>query len=438
MSDMRRLAQLMAELDDQLVVCMRCGMCQAVCPLYAETGRESDVARGKLALLNGLLGQMFTNPRGVRDRLNKCLLCGSCAAQCPSGVKVLEIFLKARVILAAYMGLPPVKQRLFHELLADPARFDRLSRWGARLQGLFLKPADPFLGSSCARLQSPLVERHVKALASISFRSRVRTLNVARHSGIKVGFFVGCLLDKIFPEVGAAVLRCLEYHEVGVFLPEEQGCCGIPALAAGDLTAFVNLVRHQLEAFGKEPIDVLITACATCTATITKIWPMMSHVFGPRLHDQVRDLAAKTMDISAFLVDRVGVPSVDTAPSARTVTYHDPCHLKKTLGVAAQPRALLRADGTSRLVEMAEADRCCGCGGSFSLHHYDIAAAIGRRKRDHIVNSGCQVVATGCPACMLHITDMLSQAGDAIQVRHVVEVYADSLGSVEGGSTLSS
>jgi glycolate oxidase iron-sulfur subunit len=246
-------------------------------------------------------------------------------------------------------------------------------------------------------------------------------------------------VDKIFPEVGAAVLRCLESHEVGAFLPEEQGCCGIPALAAGDLTAFVNLVRIHLEAFSMVPIDVLITGCATCTATITKIWPMMSHVFGPRLQDQVRDLAAKTMDISAFLVDRVGVPSaVDTAPSARTVTYHDPCHLKKTLGVAAQPRALLRADGTSRLVEMAEADRCCGCGGSFSLHHYDIAAAIGRRKRDHIVNSGCQVVATGCPACMLHITDMLSQAGDAIQVRHVVEVYADSLALAEGGSTFKS
>jgi len=145
------------------------------------------------------------------------------------------------------------------------------------------------------------------------------------------------------------------------------------------------------------------------------------------------------MDISAFLVDRVGVNlPVDIGPSGKTVTYHDPCHLKKSLGVAAQPRALLRATAKSHLVEMAEADHCCGCGGSFSLQHYNIAAAIGRRKRDHIVNSGCQVVATGCPACMLHITDMLSQAGDAIQVRHVVEVYADSLAPVEGGSSPSS
>ena len=79
----------MRELEDQLVVCMRCGMCQAVCPLFRETGFEADVARGKLALLDGLLQEMFKDPQGVYERLNKCLLCGSCAANCPSGVSVL-------------------------------------------------------------------------------------------------------------------------------------------------------------------------------------------------------------------------------------------------------------------------------------------------------------------------------------------------------------
>ena len=109
------------------------------------------------------------------------------------------------------------------------------------------------------------------------------------------------------------------------------------------------------------------------------------------------------------------------------LTYHDPCHLKKSLGVAAQPRALLRANPGYDLQEMAEADWCCGMGGSFNLQHYDISASIGRRKRDNIVNSGCQVVATGCPACMLQITDMLSRAGDRVQVKHAIEIYAEGL-----------
>ena len=99
MADFKELIGLMRDLEDQLVVCMRCGMCQAVCPLYAQTGREVDVARGKLALLDGLLKEMFDNPKGVSEHLNKCLLCGSCAANCPSEVSVLEIFIKARAIM---------------------------------------------------------------------------------------------------------------------------------------------------------------------------------------------------------------------------------------------------------------------------------------------------------------------------------------------------
>jgi glycolate oxidase iron-sulfur subunit len=113
MSSLKVLAKLVKELDDQIVVCMRCGLCQSVCPLFAETGREADVARGKLALLDGLAQELFVNPQGVHDRLTRCLLCGSCAANCPSGVKVLDIFIRARAILAGYMGLLPGKRPFF-------------------------------------------------------------------------------------------------------------------------------------------------------------------------------------------------------------------------------------------------------------------------------------------------------------------------------------
>ena len=77
MSNIKTLTRLMQELEDQLTVCMRCGMCQAVCPLFSETGREVDLARGKLALLDGLIQEMFKNPDGVVERLNRCVLCAS-------------------------------------------------------------------------------------------------------------------------------------------------------------------------------------------------------------------------------------------------------------------------------------------------------------------------------------------------------------------------
>ena len=103
----------------------------------------------------------------------------------------------------------------------------------------------------------------------------------------------------------------------------------------------------------------------------------------PEEQEKVADLAARTLDISQFLVDKVGVTAA--VPGAEdgkiAVTYHDPCHLKKSLGVAAQPRALLQANPDYVLKEMPESDWCCGCGGSFNLQHYETSAAIGKRKQ---------------------------------------------------------
>lgn len=430
MADMKRLAGLMKELEDQLMVCMRCGMCQAVCPVYAETGREADVARGKLALLDGLAREMFKDPRGVNDRLLRCLLCGSCSANCPSGVKVLDIFFKARAILAGYMGLNPLKKIIFRGMLARPEFFDSLMEWGSKLQGIFIKPADDLLGASCGRMLSPLGDRRVKPLAPTSFHRSVKPMNTdPKASGLKVAFFVGCLIDKIFPDIGRAVIRAMEHHGVGVYLPAEFGCCGIPALSSGDTLTFDKLVRYNLERFADEPFDFLITACATCSSTIKKLWPLMAQDLSPGEREQVNEICSKTLDVSQFLVDRVGVLPLDSTGDEQGVplTYHDPCHLKKSLGVASQPRALLQANPRYRFREMDEADRCCGMGGSFNLRHYDISRDIGKRKRDNILRSGCEVVATSCPACMLQMTDMLSGEGNRVRVKHAIEIYAESL-----------
>ena len=348
MSSLRALAKLMKELEDQLVVCMRCGLCQAVCPLFAETGREADVARGKLALLDGLLQEILQNAGGVQDHLSRCLLCGSCAANCPSGVKVLDIFIKARAILAGYLGLSPLKKAVFRHLLAKPGTFNRIMAWGAKFQGLFIKPVDDLLGASCARFMSPLLkDRHLKALAPVPWHRKKGPLHTAAGaSGLKVAFFVGCLIDKLYPSVADAVQTTLEHHGVGLLVPPEQGCCGIPALAGGDTTTFDKLVRHNLALFAGQDFDYLVTACATCSSTLKKLWPLMTQDFPAAEQARIAALADKTLDISQFLVDKVGL-APGTAPEVAArlrLTYHDPCHLKKSLGVAAQPRALLRAN----------------------------------------------------------------------------------------------
>ncbi|MBZ2171974.1 (Fe-S)-binding protein [Nitratidesulfovibrio sp. SRB-5] len=429
MADLTKLAKLLQELDDQMVGCMKCGMCQAVCPVFAETMKEADVTRGKIALLENLAKEMIHDAAGVQEKLNKCLLCGSCGANCPSGVKVMDIFLRARVIVNTYMGLSPVKKAILRGMLTKPALFNALLDLGSKFQGIFTSKVDDLLGSSCSKVLSPVIgDRHFVGLAKQSLHSKIKALDTpAGKSGKRVAFFPGCLGDKMFVSVAEACLKVFEHHGVGVYMPEGQACCGIPAISSGDRVAYDKLVKINLDLFSKGGFDYLVTPCATCTATIKEIWPKLMDEYPATMRDQIRALHDKVMDVNQFVVDVLGVAPEAPAKGGVKVTFHDSCHMKKSLGVTSQPRALIGMNPKYELVEMAECDRCCGSGGSFNLYHYDLSKQIGERKRDNILATGAQIVSTGCPACMLQMTDMLSQHGAKVAVKHSIELYADSL-----------
>ena len=429
-ADVHKLAKMLQELDDQMVTCMKCGMCQAVCPVFAETMKEADVTRGKIALLENLAHEMISDPKGVQDKLNMCLLCGSCAANCPSGVKVMDIFLKARAIVNGYMGLPAAKKAILRGMLTKPTLFNGLVDMASTFQGLFVSKADDMIGTSCSKLMSPIIgDRHFMPLAKKSLHKMVKSMDTpAGKSGLRVAFFPGCLLDKMYPRIAEAVFKVLEHHGVGVFMPEKQACCGIPSLASGDLDSYHKLVGLNLKAFEGGKYDYFITACASCTSTIKELWEKMGDDYPADMKAKVKEIADKTMDVNQFVVDVLGVKAPAAAPKGgKKVTYHDPCHLKKSLGVSAQPRELLKTNPDYEFVEMNEADKCCGMGGTFNLNHYEMSRTIGQHKRDNIVASGARVVTAGCPACMHQITDMLSQNHDSVAIKHPIEIYPETL-----------
>jgi glycolate oxidase iron-sulfur subunit len=429
MADIHKLAEMLKKLDDQLVNCMRCGMCQAVCPLFQQTGRETDVTRGKLALLDGLASQILHDPKGVDEILNRCLLCGTCQSNCPSGVRVIDIFLEARAIMTGYFGLSPIKKTIFRGMLSNPKLFNALTSFSSKFQGIFTKKVDDLLGSSCARFNAPVVaDRHFNRLATTPFRKIHPQLDTpAGSSGLRVAFFPGCVVDKMYPQVGEAVITILQKKEVGIFLPAGQACCGIPVLTSGDRRTFDHLIEMNLSVFAGGQFDYLVTPCASCTSTIKELWP---HFYGGNRENlpDIASLSEKTRDITQFLADLcpVGIrPTNGNTDDA--ITYHDPCHLKNALGITVQPRTLIKATGRT-FIEMNEAGTCCGCGGSFNVAHYELSKKIGNRKADNIIASGAKTVATSCPACMMQMTDMLSRRDKGVTVKHVVELYAETLG----------
>jgi glycolate oxidase iron-sulfur subunit len=428
--DVKELSLMLKKLDDQMSVCMHCGLCQAVCPVYGETMKEADVARGKIILLENLVQEMIKDPKKVKDSLDKCLLCGSCEANCPSGVKIMDIFLHARVILTGYEGLSKTKKAIFRGMLSRPKLFDRMVDMASMVQGIALKKENPVIGTaSCAMLRPMLGDRHFPALAPKSLHRKYKSMDTPRgKSGLRVAFFPGCMLDKVYPNIAEACFKVLKYHGVGIFMPAGQACCGIPALASGDIKTHVALTRMNLKTFAGGDYDYLVTACATCTSTIEEIWPMMDQEFTEQEKEEIKTISDKTMDINEFLVDVIGVkPPELPNHGGVTVTYHDPCHLHNSLGITSQPRDLIRSNSHYELVEMKDADRCCGCGGSFNLQHYKLSQDIGQEKRDNIIQSHAQVVATGCPACMLQIQDELSRNHDPVKVKHTIELYAEMI-----------
>lgn len=434
MSDISRLARILMKLDDKLADCMRCGLCQAVCPVFGVTHKEADVSRGKLALLDNLAHKMIEDADAVEEKLNRCLLCGSCQANCPSGVSILEIFMEARQALAEYRGLNPVKKLVFRELLTHPQLFSAMMRTAAPFQGIVMRRRGAKT-YDMPLLRKLIGSRHIAKLPAKSLHAKYGELHTEGQIGIKVLFFAGCMADKYYTHLGEACLKVLRHHGVGVAMPSDLTCCGLPALASGDRRGFVLETQKNLDVIGREliggGINYILTPCGSCTATLKEWWPYFAAEFSPEDQKTITAVAERVMDINAFLID---VLHVDTmAPGERhagpvtRVTFHDSCHLKKSVGVSKQPRKLIRMNPDYELVEMAEADRCCGCGGSFTLFHYDLSKDIGQRKRDNIVRTGAGAVATGCPACMLQLSDMLSQNKDEVQVKHPIEIYAETL-----------
>jgi glycolate oxidase iron-sulfur subunit len=427
---MKQLASEVRQLEDLLAVCTRCGMCQANCPLFANTRQEADVSRGKLVLIQGLIDQMFDNPKGVKKRLQRCLLCGSCSHGCPSSVNTIDIFLKARAIITQYLGLSFSKKIIFKKLLCHPETFNDVMGIVAPFQKLFFKKEQNFQGTSCARIASPLLRhRHIVPLKAMPFNKTLENKDYrVQGTGVKVAFFVGCLIDKAFPNIAHSVIKVLKYFKAQVFIPSGQGCCGIPALASGDFKTFEALVKTNVNLFSKENFDYIVTACATCSSTMIKLWPSLLKNGDKTLLTQIETLAQKTVDISWLMEKRFDLSKgmSKQGKSREVITYHDPCHLKKSLGVFKEPRQVILATG-NELSEMKESDTCCGMGGSFNFDHYDLSSQIGLIKAKNIMDTKCSTVATSCPACMMQISDMLAKEKQSIGVKHPIEIYSEAL-----------
>jgi L-lactate dehydrogenase complex protein LldE len=241
--------------------------------------------------------------------------------------------------------------------------------------------------------------------------------------GPKVGLFVTCLVDLFRPTVGFAAVKLLEDAGCKVEVPS-QTCCGQPAFNSGDREDAKAIARQVIEAF--EGFDYVVAPSGSCAGQLKVQYPEL-FTSDPAWSARANAFAAKTYELVSFLADMLRVETV-AARFEGSVTYHDSCSGLRELHIRGAPRALLRSVAGLNLVELKDADVCCGFGGTFCVKYPEVSNAIVERKAANIEDSGAGTLLAGDLGCLLNMAGKLKRRGSKVESRHVAEVLAGMTG----------
>ena len=242
---------------------------------------------------------------------------------------------------------------------------------------------------------------------------------------MKASLFVTCVVDQFYPEIGESTVRVLRRLGVDVDFPEEQTCCGQPAFNSGFRSDAKPLAKRFLDTF--EGSEAVVIPSGSCTAMVRIFYPELLHD-EPDLAARINAVAGKTFELTEFIVDVLGVTQLSGTPDApgRTVTYHEGCHLRREIGVTTQPRALIEAAPGVDLVEMREAEVCCGFGGTFAVKYADISGAMLADKLRNVEDTGADAVVSCDSTCLMQIGGGLEKRGMAARPLHVAQLLDEA------------
>lgn len=236
-----------------------------------------------------------------------------------------------------------------------------------------------------------------------------------------VSLFVTCLVDLFFPEVGEATVQVLRRQGVKVAFPPGQTCCGQPAFNSGHWGEARAAARHFLDVF--EGTDgPIVTPSGSCAMMVKHEYPRLL-ADEARHHARAVALAERVYELSDFLVNVLGVEDVDARYSGRC-TYHASCHLTRGLGIVEPPRRLLQAVEGVEFIEMPDAERCCGFGGTFAVKMAEVSSAMVEDKIAAIRETGADTVVACDMGCLMQIMGALRRIDPAIRGRHLAQILA--------------
>lgn len=235
----------------------------------------------------------------------------------------------------------------------------------------------------------------------------------------RVQLLVTCMVDRVFPDTGMAVVRVLERLGVAVEYPEAQTCCGQPAFNAGFVADARDMARHTIDVFSANPAPVVIPSGSCGDMVIHQYAALLAD--DPAYATRARELAARTYELTQFLTDVLGVSDVGAVSDER-VAYHACCHGLRGLDIRDQPVALLNGISGATVTALPEQDVCCGFGGLFAVKMADISSAMLTRKLDCIEACGASTIAVTDVSCAMHMAGGLHRRGSRVRIRHIADL----------------
>lgn len=372
--------------DEAYRHCLRCGLCDASCPVYRESLIESDSPRGRVALVKALAEDSLEPTPRYADRIYRCTLCAACGEICPSGVEMEALLLGARAELATHGFLSPATQRLADSLLT----------------------AHNISGESNARrlIWTENMERPPRGIGK---------------ERAEIAYFVGCV-SSFFPQsysIPQALTHIMDAAGADyALLGQEEWCCGYPLLASGMEDRAIETMAHNMARVRAMGVQTLVTSCPSC-------YYMWRTEYPERLGEQ----GIRVLHATEWLDETLTAGRIRLRPLAERVTYHDPCDLGRKSGLYEAPRRVLQQVPGLELVEMAEHHAnalCCGGGGNLESHDAMLTTALAARRVAQAREADAQWLVSACQQCKRTLASASRRqkggAGGRLRVLDIVEL----------------
>ncbi len=235
----------------------------------------------------------------------------------------------------------------------------------------------------------------------------------------QVQLFVTCLVDSFFPQTGEAVVNILHRLGIDVDFAPDQTCCGQPQFNAGLRKDARAIAEHTIRTFENTTGDI-VTPSGSCAHMFRHNYPEIfegDSVWLPR----AKALAERTYEFTEYLVDKLNVTDLGATWDG-PITYHPSCHTLRGIDVDRQPRELLANVKGATLVELPQAEECCGFGGIMSVEHPELSAEWLKRKISNLEMSQAPVLVVTDAGCRMHIAGGLNRQKKSQRVMHIAEV----------------